>query len=181
MFAPKRSKFKDNKKIGSVACRSAFRFAPQQSQDYQLLKRTYTINDQIDNRREIAMRLYMENDFTSVRHSFYDNDYEGPFSVRMNTALISLLKHSKALNVRSPEIPSVITPPEYTEYASTRIDMYSEANVVAIEQKKRIFLINSLAPEAEPSAPFLKEDHVSANFIHRPSFILEEENSELDE
>ena len=74
----------------------------------------------------------------------------------MNKALISLLKNTKALNVRSPDHLVDISPPVYTMYMHTSIDMYSDATVVVIPPKKTVHLLNSLAPEKKVERSFLQ-------------------------
>ena len=134
------------------------------------------VSDKTDNRREVTKRLYIENDYQSVRNFLYENDYQGHFSQQMSKGLISLVRNARSLQVRSPEIPQEIIAAEYTSFQHITVDMYSEATVVVIPPIKRVHLMNSLAPVIEQKAPFLKKNHVSSNFIHRPSFIVEEEN-----
>ena len=41
--------------------------------------------------------------------------------------------------------------------------------------------MNSLAPTREIKAPFLKKNHVSSNYIHRPGYSFEDEDWLEDE
>jgi hypothetical protein len=175
-FLPKKPKIIANK-VNSLAARVSKRSMPGRNADFELLKRQSCVNDRTDNRRELAMRLYMENNYQSVRNWLHEDDYQGQLTTQMNTALTSLLRSTKTLNVRSPEVTYEITPPAYTAFQIAKVLMHSNVKVVPpTERTKPATLLNSLAPEVPEKVPsFRRKTHVSVNFIYRPTFLLVEE------
>ena len=158
MFLPKKTKIS---KVSGVAARV---HRLRRTQDFEVLKRQNCVNDRTDNRRELQMRLYMENNYQSVRNQLHQDEYQGQFTNQINSALMAF----KKLNVCSPEVTFETTPPIYTAFASVKVDMHSRAMVSGVKP------FNSRVRE-QP------KDHVSVDFIYRPTFRLQEEDRETEE